>query len=278
MTRLIHLSDLHFGRDRPELMRPLLTAVNDLGPDIVAISGDLTQRARSSQFRAARTFIDHIEAPVLCVPGNHDLPAHRPIRRFLNSFANYKRHISPDLAPSLLCPDLAVIGINTNSPFRWQSGWASRRGIRKAAELCRSGPEHRLNVVVAHHPFEMPEESHKRPMFNAEWGLACLAEAGAHVVLSGHLHRWRVIGTDKAEGPGIIQIHCGTGLSTRQRGEPNDFAVLEIEGNRPDSALTVTRWIAGPENRFSPREQHHFERKQDRWQARPTEVRAGTSS
>ena len=60
-TRLIHLSDLHFGRDRPELMRPLLDAVNGLSPDLVAISGDLTQRAFDSQFRAARAFIDRIE-------------------------------------------------------------------------------------------------------------------------------------------------------------------------------------------------------------------------
>ena len=74
MRRIAHLSDLHFGRDRPELLDPLVEAVNDLSPDLAAISGDLTQRARPAQFRAARDFIDRLEAPVLAVPGNHDVP------------------------------------------------------------------------------------------------------------------------------------------------------------------------------------------------------------
>ena len=149
-TRLIHISDLHFGRDRPELMRPLLAALNDLAPDVVAISGDLTQRARASQFRAARTFIDHIEAPVLCVPGNHDLPVHRPFRRFFRPFSNYRKHISPDLSPAWMSPDLALIGINTMSPWRWQTGWRRRalpltfrqwsgsRGNRASSAPCSS--------------------------------------------------------------------------------------------------------------------------------------------
>ncbi|MGI3171450.1 metallophosphoesterase family protein [Pseudooceanicola sp. C21-150M6] len=265
-TRLIHLSDLHFGRDRPELMRPLLSAINDLSPDVVAISGDLTQRALSSQFRAARTFIDHIEAPVLCVPGNHDLPVHRPYKRFFETFSTYRKHIDRDLEPDYLTDDLALIGINTMSPWRWQTGWASRRSIRKAAQTCREGPAHRLNVIVAHHPFEMPEGTDKKPMINAQWGLKTLAESGADIVLSGHLHLWNVISPPDPTAPAVLQIHCGTGLSTRQRGEPNDFAVLDIGSDTSESDLTVTRWIAGPDNRFSPRDQHLFHRGADGWE------------
>ena len=271
-TRLIHLSDLHFGRDRPELMRPLLDTINELSPDLVAISGDLTQRARSSQFRAARTFIDHINAPVLTVPGNHDLPVHRPYTRFFRPFSNYKKHISPDLNPAILTPDVALIGINTMSPWRWQTGWATRREIRRAARLCQMGSSHRLNVIVAHHPFEQPADSDKTPMINAEWGLRTLADAGADVVLSGHLHRWRVISPPDPSAPAILQIHCGTGLSNRVRGEPNDFAVLEIGSAIADSAVCVTRWIAGPENRFAPRETTRFHRGLDGWQT-PSVIR-----
>ncbi|WP_136635728.1 metallophosphoesterase family protein [Pseudooceanicola onchidii] len=265
-TRLIHLSDLHFGRDRPELMRPLIDAVNGLSPDLVAISGDLTQRAFASQFRAARTFIDHIDAPVLCVPGNHDLPVHRPVTRFFRPFHNYKKHINEELSPALLTPDVALIGINTMKPWRWQTGWASRSVIRRAARLCRSGPAHRLNVIVAHHPFELPPDSTKRAMINAEWGLATLAEAGADIILSGHLHQWRVISPPDPQSPEILQIHCGTGLSTRMRGEPNDFAEIVIGSATSDSDLSVTRWIAGPENRFAARETTRFHRGADGWQ------------
>lgn len=273
-TRLIHLSDLHFGRDRPELMRPLIAVINDLCPDIVAISGDLTQRALSSQFRAARAFIDHIDAPVLCVPGNHDLPVHRPFRRFFKPFENYRKHVSPDLSPAWMAPDLAVIGINTMSPWRWQTGWSTKTEIRQAAALCRAGPAHRLNVIVAHHPFENPPDSDKLPMINAAWGLDQLAEAGADIILSGHLHRWRVV--DPAAAPAVLQIHCGTGLSTRHRGEPNDFAVLDVGRPGADSDLLVTRWIAGPENRFAPRERLLFHRGADGW-SNPVRTPAATA-
>ncbi|MGB2203075.1 MAG: metallophosphoesterase family protein [Pseudooceanicola atlanticus] len=264
-TRLIHLSDLHFGRDKPELLRPLIETVNRLAPDVVAISGDLTQRAFSSQFRAARTFIDHLDAPVLSVPGNHDLPIHRPFRRVLRPFTMYRRHISPDLEPTWLCPDLAVIGLNTASPWQWQSGWARGSSIRRAAMLCQSGPASRLNVIVAHHPFDMPAHSDKKGMRNAAKGLTKLTEAGADIVLSGHLHRWHVITPPDPQAPGALQLHCGTGLSTRQRGEPNDFAMLDIGKPGEDSRVTITRWIAGPDYRFSAREELIFHRGQDGW-------------
>lgn len=266
-TRLIHLSDLHFGRDRPELMRPLLDTVNGLAPDVVAISGDLTQRALSSQFRAARTFIDHIDAPVLCVPGNHDLPVHRPYRRFFRSFGNYRKHINSDLSPVWMSPELALIGINTMSPWRWQTGWATRREIREAAAHCQEGPAARLNVIVAHHPFQLPEGSGKKDMINAEWGLTTLAEAGADIILSGHLHRWRVVEPEDPQAPAILQIHCGTGLSTRQRGEENDFAVIDIGSAGALSDLTITRWIAQTDHSFGPSIAQKFHRGADGWQS-----------
>lgn len=266
-TRLIHLSDLHFGRDRPELMRPLLEAVNTLRPDIVAISGDLTQRALSSQFRAARTFIDHIDAPVLCVPGNHDLPVHRPFRRFFRRFGNYKKHIDRDLSPAWMSPDLAVIGINTMSPWRWQTGWATRREIREAAAHCEQGPAARLNVIVAHHPFQTPEGSDKKDMINADWGLCTLAEAGADIILSGHLHRWKVIEPSSPQAPAVLQIHCGTGLSTRKRGEENDFAVIDLGEPQAQSHLSITRWVAQPDLSFAPAQAQKFLRGADGWQS-----------
>lgn len=266
-TRLIHLSDLHFGRDRPELMRPLLDAVNGLNPDLVAISGDLTQRAFASQFRAARTFIDHIDAPVLCVPGNHDLPVHRPFLRFFRPFSKYRKYINDELSPALMTPDLALIGINTMQPWRWQTGWTKRSILRRAARLCQTGPAHRLNVIVAHHPFELPAGSTKRPMINGGWGLRTLADAGADIILSGHLHQWRIVTPPDPRATTLLQIHCGTGLSTRVRGEPNDFAEIVCGGTTQASDVTITRWIAGPENRFAPRETSRFHRGADGWRA-----------
>ena len=122
MRRLVHLSDLHFGRDRPELLAPLLDCVNGLEPDLIAISGDLTQRARTSQFRQARAFIDALTAPVLSVPGNHDTPLYNLAERIFQPFAKYRQWIDRELQPVRHSPDASVVGVNSVNPYGWQRG------------------------------------------------------------------------------------------------------------------------------------------------------------
>jgi 3',5'-cyclic AMP phosphodiesterase CpdA len=73
MRVLVHLSDIHFGRVNPSLLAPLVKTINEIEPDLVAVSGDLTQRARSHQFREARAFLDSLPQPQIIVPGNHDI-------------------------------------------------------------------------------------------------------------------------------------------------------------------------------------------------------------
>jgi len=262
MTRLIHLSDLHFGRDRPELLDPLIEAVNAARPDLVAISGDLTQRARESQFSAARAFINRLDSPVLCVPGNHDVPVHLPLRRFLSPFHNYKRRISRDLAPVVQIPGMTVIGLNTVDLFRWQRGRIRSRQVRRACAIAGRAPEGDLIILVAHHPFEHAPGTEKRLMRGADKALKKLSGCGVDAILSGHLHIWRTEPfMTRPVGAGILQIHAGTGLSTRQRGEPNDFACIDRDGE----VLRVARWIAGPGNRFSESTIRHFGRTEQGW-------------
>ena len=99
MRNLAHLSDLHFGRIDPAVLEPLRRAVHDAAPDLIAISGDFTQRAKRRQFAAARAFLDSLEPPKLVVPGNHDVPLWNLARRFLMPFDRYKEFISPELEP-----------------------------------------------------------------------------------------------------------------------------------------------------------------------------------
>lgn len=263
MTRLIHLSDLHFGRDRPELLDPLIEAVNATRPDLVAISGDLTQRARESQFSAARAFIDRLDAPVLSVPGNHDIPVHRPFTRFLRPFHNYKRRIDRNLTPMAQVGGMTVIGLNTVDRYRWQRGRIKSRQVRRACRLAGNAPEDDLVILVAHHPFEhAPGSTDKRLMRGADKALKKLAKCGVDAILSGHLHLWRTEPfLTRPFGAGILQIHAGTGLSTRQRGEPNDFACIDREGE----VLRVARWIAGEDEAFRESTIRHFRRTATGW-------------
>src|SRR6185295_4473790 len=99
MRTIVHLSDIHFGRVDARLLAPLVRLVREIAPDLVAVSGDLTQRARRRQFQQARAFLDQLPAPQLVVPGNHDVPLFNVAARFADPYGGYRRYISQDLEP-----------------------------------------------------------------------------------------------------------------------------------------------------------------------------------
>jgi 3',5'-cyclic AMP phosphodiesterase CpdA len=240
MARLIHISDLHFGRTRSELLRPLIGVLNDLKADLIAISGDLTQRARSSQFRAARAFIDRLEAPLLVVPGNHDVPLDDLFTRMVFPFRRYRKWIDRELEPHFENDEVTVAGMNTVNPYAWQRGRVGSRALRRVCAAFAAEGD-RVRVVVAHHPFEHQPTDTKTLMKGAGKATDALAECGADIILTGHLHSWRAEPFAERVGRrGALQVHAGTGLSTRLRGEENDFNVLTVH----PAEVTVDRYTA----------------------------------
>ncbi len=263
MRRLVHLSDLHFGRDRPELLGPLLAAVNALSPDLVAISGDLTQRARHAQFQAARDFIDRIEAPVLVVPGNHDVPLHNLLGRLITPWRRYRRWISGQLQPEFRDDEMVVLGVNTVNPLAHQSGLFTRNALDRIEAAFRDAGEDRTRIILAHHPLEHQPGDRKKPMRGAGEAMEGLARFRADVILSGHLHSWRAAPfTTQAGRRAVLQVQAGTGLSSRLRGQQNDFNLLCVGGGTID----VTRYaVTGTAARFDPAQTCRFVRGPDGW-------------
>ncbi len=243
MSRIVHLSDLHFGRDRPELEAPLVEIVNRLAPDLVAISGDFTQRARRGQFERARAFLEKIEPPVLAVPGNHDTPLDNVLVRFLRPFRRYKRAVDRTLEPTHETADMVVAGINTVNRFSWQRGRLSPRTVTRIRHAFAEAGG-RLRVVVLHHPLEHGPEVEKRLMRGAHDALAAMQEGGADVVLSGHLHN--TVTMPFSIAPGCLFVQAGTGLSNRLRGETNTFNLLTATRDR----IAVETYGAGPSATF----------------------------
>ncbi len=236
MRRLIHLSDLHYGRVNPDLEAPLLQRLHELSPDLVVISGDLTQRALSDQFKAARAFMDRIPAPVLTIPGNHDTPLYNVCERLLRPFSRYKRHISRDLEPVFSDAEMTVVGVNTVNPFAWQRGKLGR-SARARASRALGEDTGKMRIVALHHPPEQDPETDKKLMKGARKALIELSNCGADVVLSGHLHQAATAPFRAA--PDLLFVQAGTGLSTRLRGtQDNTFNQLDIEGE----ALSVVTW------------------------------------
>ena len=258
MSRIIHLSDLHFGKDRPDLLEPLLDAVNGLSANLVAISGDLTQRARATEFASARKFIDQLGAPVLCVPGNHDLPIHRPLTRFFLPWRYFRKFISSDITPVHEGSDYAVIGINTVDRLSWQTGRMSGRRIRKACRALTAVADGKARILVAHHPLNHPQKTKKRPIPGADRALTKLLACGTDLVLSGHLHTWHVGEFERGkEGGAAVQLHAGTSLSSRLRGEPNDFNLIDINTD----CFEISRLAyADASGTFETTETRHFDR------------------
>ncbi|MFW2543478.1 metallophosphoesterase family protein [Primorskyibacter sp. 2E107] len=250
MSRLIHLSDLHFGTVDPQLRAPLLEQIAELNPALVAVSGDLTQRARHRQFAEAQAFLAQIPAPVLSVPGNHDTPLDNLFVRFIRPFGRYKRHICPDLEPVYEDDTMIVIGVNTVNRFAWQSGKIGRGRLARLAWRLR-GAHGKLRVAVLHHPLEHAPGVDKRLMRGADQALAALSRCGADVVLSGHLHH--AVAAPSSAVPDVLFVQAGTGLSTRLRnGQRNSFNQIDAIGDD----LRVVTWTAADtgEPRFVPGE------------------------
>jgi len=239
LGRLLHLSDLHFGRERPELLDPLVQLCTDLCPDITVISGDLTQRARTGQFASVAALIARLPGAVLSIPGNHDVPLYNPLARLLTPFRAFRRAIGDQLEPMLETDDLRVVGMNTADPFAWQRGVIRPAALDLACQRLRSALPGQLRVVALHHPLVQPPRSGKTTMRGASAATTALAQAGADVVLCGHLHLWAVAPYAVEEGGRrMLCVQAGTTLSTRLRGEENDLNLIEHVG----SDVRITRY------------------------------------
>lgn len=236
MTRIVHLSDLHFGYERGELTESLLDSVNRQRADIVVITGDLTHRARPIQFARASAFLSRIEAPLLVVPGNHDIPLYNPISRFLHPWSGFRSCIETGLSPITRAGNIQVLGFNSVDPFSW------RRGVFRSALLgdaISRLDSTAVNIVAVHHPLQQSADAPKEIARNAETALTMFEDAGVQIVLSGHLHHWSVkTPLEAGSRRSILQIHAGTALCARPEDPPNEFAVLEFGD---DGILTIYR-------------------------------------
>jgi 3',5'-cyclic AMP phosphodiesterase CpdA len=272
MRRVVHLSDVHFGRTRPVLVAATLEAVRRIDPHLVAISGDLTQRARRTQFQEARAFLDQLPSPQLIVPGNHDVPLYNVLERFLDPLGSYRRFITRNLRPVHLDEEIAVVGLNTTRSFTIKDGTIRPPDLRHAcATLLRAGTGV-VKIAVAHHPFEYPDNaSTRRQKAAAIRALEALARAGADVFLTGHLHvsyaghtavRYRIAGRT------AVVIEAGTATSTRGRGEANSFNVLRVDHD----SIAVERWQWDPRRgAFAVADVQLFDRSPQGWNPRTAE-------
>lgn len=246
MRRIAHLSDLHFGRVDPAIVEGAVEDVAQAEPDLVVVSGDLTQRARRAEFDDAASFLARMPGPVLVVPGNHDVPLYDVARRFLAPLKRYRAKISAELYPRHEDEEIHVLGINTARSFTWKDGAVDDEQLAIIRAWGHAAPPGAFRVLVTHHPFLPPEaRPTERIVGGADRALRAAQEAGVELLLAGHLHEGYT-GDARAHHVtlerSILVAQAGTATSTRTRGEVNTYNLIEVDPRAPRVAIEVRSW------------------------------------
>lgn len=249
MAKLVHLSDLHFGAHDERIVAAVEREVDAAAPDLVIISGDFTQRARTEQFQEACRFLERLRDAgheVLAVPGNHDVPLYDVLRRFLSPLTRYRKYVDETLCPFHALPDAAVLGINTARSLTIKDGRINREQINYVRDSFGRTPEGAAKILVTHHPlFALPVNDGGElgeALGRQELALDAVNELGVDLLLAGHNHR---ASTHHARdlvtrAGGALVVQAGTATSVRTRDEEQSFNVLEVA---PDKVtISLMRW------------------------------------
>ncbi|MDR5775698.1 MULTISPECIES: metallophosphoesterase [unclassified Caballeronia] len=248
MNVLLQISDPHFGTERPTVVAALLRLSDAISPDLVVVSGDITQRARRYQFALAGAFFDALGTrPRLVIPGNHDIPLFNPLARLFRPYANHQRVFGAELEPSFESDTLLVLGVNTTRPFRHKDGEISMQQVKRVSARLEAASAKQLRVVVTHQPVAVTRAKDEANLLHGhERAVQRWARAGADLILGGHIHLPYVLplhDTFAGLPRKLWAVQAGTALSRRTRGTiDNSVNVIRYDGSSGTRSTTVERW------------------------------------
>jgi 3',5'-cyclic AMP phosphodiesterase CpdA len=267
--RLLHLSDLHFDRVDPAACGAVLAFVKEVAPDLVVVTGDLTQRARARQFAKARAFLEAMPVSRLVVPGNHDVPLWNLARRFLSPLGRYRRYITQDLTPVHVAGDVAVAGLNTAHAWTVKDGAVASEDLAVVCRRLQEANPAAVKIVACHHPLTTTEVRRRRG--ERRGPVEVLMECGVDVFLTGHLHlsyAGHTAARYRTAGRAAIVVEAGTATSTRLRGEANGFNLLHVD--RAEVTVERFQWVPA-EGAFRRTTADRFTRTPTGWTQAPPE-------
>ena len=249
MSVLLQISDTHFGTEQPPVVEALVRLAREQMPDLVVLSGDITQRARRKQFRAARAFVDRLGvATILAIPGNHDIPLFNVAARLFYPYANYSREFGLELEPVFESRQLLVITLNTTRFYRHTDGEISSEQIERVANRLEQANPTQLRVVVTHQPVAVIRAQDETNLLHGHLeAIQRWAQAGADIILGGHIHLPYVLALHErfVELPRKLWvIQAGTAVSSRVRHEiGNSVNLIRYNGQGEGrSGAVIERW------------------------------------
>lgn len=267
MARLLHLSDLHFGAHDQRLVDAVERRADELKPDLVVISGDFTQRARTDQFREACEFLGRLRDhghEVLGVPGNHDIPLYDVLRRFMSPLARYRRFVDESLCPFVELPGVAVLGLNTARSLTFKDGRINEQQVEFIRETFSRTPSEAVRVLVTHHPLFALKVGNDagRAIGRQKLALDAIEQAGVDMLLAGHNHHASAHEASDlvTRAGGALVVQAGTATSTRVREQEQSFNVIDIA--EASVTITVEGWRQG---QFAAADAQKYAWREGRW-------------
>lgn len=244
MTTIAHISDPHFGTVDPPVREALLRELRGGGIDLVILTGDITQRARSKQFREAREFLDALSpTPWLAIPGNHDIPLFDVFTRFTRPYRLFHRFISQSVEPAYQDDVVALMCVNATRATRHKHGVLPKRTVERAARDLR-GLRQTFRVVATHQPLAVPLDTELHNVARgADHALESWIDAGADLFIGGHIHLpYCMTVCTRRTARSAVLLQAGTSLSLRVRhGVPNSFNRLLLEPSNGGRRMRLER-------------------------------------
>ncbi|TRW95250.1 metallophosphoesterase family protein [Candidatus Methylobacter oryzae] len=245
MTLLMQISDTHFGTEQPAVVEALVRLVHRQAPEVIVVSGDITQRATRKQFDAASAFFKRLgNIPILTIPGNHDIPLFNLAARLLAPFGNYSRAFGDDLEPVFRSPRWLIVCVNTTRAYRHKDGEVSSAQVQRVADLLQTAALEQLRIVVVHQPVAVITEVDRTNLLHGRHAaMRGWATAGADIVMGGHIHVPYALPLHECYEhlPGRLwTVQAGTAVSRRVRREsPNSVNLIRYSGPRQ---CILERW------------------------------------
>lgn len=248
MTTLLHISDMHFGTEQPLVVAALRALALANKPDVLIVSGDITQRAKPAEFAEARAFCDSLQAGhLLAVPGNHDIPLFNLFDRAFQPYGHYRKAFGQALEQHVATPTLNISTVNTSRAWRHKNGEVSSAQIDRVCSQLSRATAQQLRVVVVHQPVYVPrpQDEHDR-LRGWQPAVRAWSAAGADMVLGGHIHLPYVRELSVPVAGLARRMWCvqaGTAVSRRVRREaPNSVNLIKFLPAAQGLHCSVERW------------------------------------
>lgn len=243
MSTVLQISDPHFGTEQPTVVEALTALARQQLPDLLLLSGDITQRARPAQFRAARAFVDRLGVPVLAIPGNHDIPLLNVWARLRHPYGRHAALFGSDLEPIFSSDELKVVCVNTTRPWRHKHGEVSAAQIDRVARAFEGAGAAQLRVVVVHQPVAVTRAEDLPNLLRGHTAaLKAWSATGVDLIVGGHIHLPYVVPLQGLARP-MWAVQAGTSVSSRVRqGTPNSVNLLRWGGGASSSRCRIEQW------------------------------------